>query len=76
MSKQLFWGWIDVYDKVHVKRYTTDRAIENAEKAPLTRGIFGPFYAKDMVEAKKLVMNTYVEEVIMKEPDYERTIRH
>lgn len=60
----IFWGWIDIYDKVHVKRYTTDRAIENAEAAPLTKGIFDPFTAKNYSEAKAKIMNCYVKEIM------------
>lgn len=65
INKQMwFWGYIDIYDKVHVKRYLRDRAIENAEACPLTQGIFGPFKAKNYEEAKKLCMNTYVKEIL------------
>jgi hypothetical protein len=65
MSKgQLFWGYIDIWDKVHVKRYRTDRAIANAERSVMTKGIFDPFYAKDLVEAKMKIMERYADEIL------------
>lgn len=64
MAKQLYWGYLDIYGKVHVKRYTTDRAIENAESFPLTTGIFDPFYAKSLEEAKSMIMVHYAELIL------------
>ena len=61
---KIFWGYIDTDNKVHVKRYVSDRAIENAEAFPLTKGIFDPFTAKNYAEAKLKIMNKYAEEIL------------
>jgi hypothetical protein len=63
-KKRIYWGYIDVYDKVHVKLYRDDRQIENAEAFPLTKGIFDPFTAKNLAEAKLKIMNKYAEEIL------------
>jgi hypothetical protein len=62
-----WWGYLDINDIVHVKRYTTDRAIENAEKSPLTKGIFDLFTANNYKEAKLKMMNCYAQEIMGEE---------
>jgi hypothetical protein len=51
----LFWGYVDIDGKTHVLKYTTDRVIENYEKMPYVKGIFGPFEAFDFQHARELV---------------------
>lgn len=48
----LYWGYLDNDGLIHVKRYTTDREIRNYEQLPFCKGIFDPFEAYDINEAK------------------------
>ena len=50
----LWWGYIDDEGVIEVKRYTTDRVIENYERMPFCKGIFEPFQALDKEEAYAL----------------------
>ncbi len=59
---KLFWGYIDLHEKIHIKRYTKDRAIRNAEDSATTIGIFEPFYAKDLEEASHMILDKWREE--------------
>lgn len=58
----LFWGYLDDQGRITVKRYTNDRVIENTEKLPFCKGIFGPFEAYDMKHAQTLVRERYAME--------------
>jgi hypothetical protein len=55
----LFWAYLDDEGKITVKRYSGDRVIENTEKLPFCKGIFGPFEACDMAQARLMVLNRY-----------------
>ncbi len=62
----LFWGYLDDVGKIYVKRYTSDRVIENYEKMPFCRGIFGPTECIDFEDARQKFSMKY-EEVLMEE---------
>lgn len=59
--KPLWWAYIDYNEKIHVKRYTTDRAIRNAEESGTTLGIFEPFAAKNIEEATHMILEKWRE---------------
>jgi len=64
---ELFWGYVDYAEKIHIKRYKTDRAIRNAQDSGTTMGIFDPFYAKNIEQAAEMILEKYREErVFMK----------
>ena len=51
-----WWAYLDDTGKIHIKRYTNDRAIQNCEQMPFCRGIFNPFEAVDFAHAQKKIM--------------------
>ena len=57
----IYWGYIDTDGIIYVKRYTNDRVIENFERLPFVAGIFDPFYAYDMAEARQKIESKYRE---------------
>lgn len=57
----LFWGYVDDSGVIHVKRYVSDRVIENYEKLPFCKGIFGPFEAYDIQQARQMCALKYQE---------------
>ncbi len=57
----LYWGYLDDQGIIHVKRYTTDRAIRNAEQMPYVKGIFDPFEAFSIEEARQKILIKYQE---------------
>ncbi len=57
----LFWGYVDDQGIVSVKYYTNDRVIEQMERMPWCRGIFDPFEAYTMDEAKQKCIAKYRE---------------
>jgi hypothetical protein len=59
--KLLFWGYLDDQGKITVKRYTDDRTIRNFEQMPWVKGIFDPFYCKDIWEARLMMEMKYKE---------------
>lgn len=58
---KLFWGYVDYNEKIHIKRYTNDRAIRNAQDSGTTIGIFDPFYAKNIEEASHMIIQKWRE---------------
>jgi hypothetical protein len=63
----LWWGYVDLYEQIHVKRYRGDRAIRNAQDSGTTIGIFDPFPARNIEEATHLILEKWREErVFMK----------
>lgn len=54
-----WWGYLDTDGKIHVKRYTTDRAIVNCEMMPYCKGIFDPFEAATYLEAYQKCIQCY-----------------
>lgn len=59
----LFWAYLDDKDKIEVKRYTNDRQIENYERLPFVKGIFGPFYSQNIRTATMAILEKYREEI-------------
>lgn len=59
----LFWGFLDDQGELHLKRYTNDRQIANYERLPFVRGIFDPFLAKSVEQAKMLLRECYMKEI-------------
>lgn len=59
--KKIFWAYVDYEEKIHVKRYTNDRAIRNAQDSGTTTGIFDPFYADDIKQAAEMILDKYRE---------------
>jgi hypothetical protein len=57
-----YWAYLDDENRIIVKQYTDDRVIENTEKLPFCRGIFGPFEAYDMQHARQLCHERYAQE--------------
>lgn len=57
--KKLFWGYVDYNEKIRVKRYTSDRAIRNAQDSGTTIAICDPFYAKDIAEAALILVEKW-----------------
>lgn len=74
MSKQIYWAYVDYDEKIHVKRYTNDRAIRNAQDSGTTIGIFDPFYANDIKEATHMILNKYRECRLFMKPEEPRII--
>ena len=60
--EKLFWAYIDINEKIHVKRYRDDRAIRNAQDSGTTIGIFEPFYAENIEEATHKILDKWREE--------------
>lgn len=61
MSKQLYWGYVDYNEKIHIKRYKSDKAIRNAQDSGTTMGIFDPFEARNIEEATHMILEKYRE---------------
>ena len=57
----LFWGYVDDQGVISIKYYTNDRIIENTERLPFCRGIFDPFEAYSMEDAKQKCLAKYKE---------------
>ena len=74
MSKQLYWAYIDIKEKIHIKVYKNDRAIRNAQDSGTTVGIFEPFYAKNIEEASHMILEKYREVRYTVKPDEPRII--
>ncbi len=55
LTKTLWWGYLDDQGVVRIKRYTTDKAIQNCEQMPFTKGIFEPFEAYDLKHAQQII---------------------
>ena len=65
--RKLWWGYVDYDEKIHVKRYTNDRAIRNAQDSGTTIGIFDPFEAENIEMAMHMILDKWREErVFMK----------
>lgn len=50
--RNIFWGYLDEEGKIHIKKYVSDAQIENYEKQHFCAGIFDPFYAVDIYDAR------------------------
>jgi hypothetical protein len=58
---KLFWGYIDYNEKIHIKKYRDDKAIQLAQDSGTTIGIFDPFYARDIEEASHKILEKWRE---------------
>lgn len=54
-----WWAYLDSEGIIHVKRYTTDKAIANCERMPYCKGIFEPFEACNYAEAQQMCLQVY-----------------
>jgi hypothetical protein len=54
-----WWAYLDTDGKIHVKRYTTDKAIANTERMFYCAGIFEPFEACNYTEAQQKCLQAY-----------------
>ena len=61
--KHIFWGYIDDQQKIHLKKYTNDRQIENYERMPFVKGIFEPFYAESSEQAMTKILQRFRKEI-------------
>ncbi len=59
---KLYWGYIDLFEKIHVKLYKNDRAIRNAQDSGTTIAIIDPFYAKNIESASHMILEKWREE--------------
>lgn len=53
--KTKYWAYLDWDGKIHLKKYTTDKAIQNCEQMPFCRGIFDPFEALNAEDARNKI---------------------
>ena len=67
--KKLYWGYVDLHEKIHVKRYTNDRAIRNAQDSGTTLGIFDPFECENIELATHLILNKWREARVFMKKD-------
>lgn len=58
---KLYWGYVDYNEKIHIKVYTNDKAIRNAQDSGTTIGIFDPFYADNIEEATHAIIEKWRE---------------
>jgi hypothetical protein len=58
---KMWWGYVDLHNKIHVKRYRDDRAIRNAEDSATTIGIFNPFKAENIEIATHMILEKHRE---------------
>lgn len=50
-KKLLWWGYIHENNSIYIKRYFSDRDIEEAEESPFVSVIWGPFEADNRENA-------------------------
>ena len=56
IKKQLWWAYLDTDGVIRIKKYTTDRAIQNCEQMPFCAGIFDVFTASTYQDAQNKIM--------------------
>ena len=61
-GKQLYWGYVDIDEKIHIKRYKNDKYIRNAQDSGTTIAIADPFYAKNIEEAANILLDKWREQ--------------
>ena len=58
----LWWGYVDIFNKIHIKRYRgDDRPIRTAQDSGTTIGIFDVFEAKNIEVATHMILEKYRE---------------
>jgi hypothetical protein len=50
-----WWAYLDDCGKIHIKKYTGDRIIQNTEQLPFCKGIFDPFTAINKIDAQRKI---------------------
>lgn len=65
----LWWGYVDYNEKIHIKRYKSDKAIRNAQESGTTIGIFDPFEAVDIEEAAHMILEKWREQRVFLKKD-------
>ena len=50
-----WWAYLDDTGVIRIKKYTTDKAIQNCEQMPFCKGIFDPFEAWGYEDAKRKI---------------------
>lgn len=60
-NDRLYWAYIDIWEKIHVKRYKGDRAIRNAQDSGTTLAICDPFYSENIEEATHTILTKWRE---------------
>lgn len=69
--ENLYWGYVDYEEKIHIKRYKSDTAIRNAEDSGTTIAICDPFYAKSVEEAAFIIVEKWREDrLALKKKDH------
>lgn len=61
INANLYWGYVDLHEKIHIKRYRDDRHIRNAQDSGTTIGIFDPFEAENLEKAATMILEKYRE---------------
>ena len=62
LTKQRWWAYLDDTGVIRIKKYTTDKAIQNCEQMPFCRGIFDVFEAWNYAHAKAIISVFLTEE--------------
>ncbi len=65
----LYWGYIDHTEQIHVKRYRGDGAIRNAQDSATTIGIFEPFEARSLEHATHMILDKWREQRVFMKRD-------
>lgn len=60
---KLFWGFLAEDGSIEVLPYKNDKAIRICEQAYFVKGIFDPFEARDIWEARKMIESRYKQEL-------------
>ncbi len=55
LHKTRWWAYLDDQGKVHIKKYISDRQIQNCEQLPFCKGIFEPFEAYGYEDAHRKI---------------------
>jgi len=59
---KLWWAFVDLDEKIHIKRYTTDRAVRNAQDSGTTLAICEPFQARNITDASYIILQKWREQ--------------
>ncbi len=60
---KLFWGFLAEDGSIEVLPYKNDKIIRICEAMHFVKGIFDPFYCKDIWEARKMINLRYKQEL-------------
>lgn len=62
IKKGWWWAYLDDRGVIHVKRYQSDKQIQNCEQLPFCKGIFDVFEAWDYTDAKNKIAKFLTEQ--------------